>query len=139
MNEDSGASLNGPTFDSIYRREPLNSAVRVGYLLLCNNNSNNVEGNLKRKYFALRDHLHYYESESSYLAKEEPEGCIKLDTFYVTKTEVDGVLPNSNNSNPYDFTVYSYNPIVESYTCRAAGVEELEGWLGTLSGFSSMI
>ena len=124
-------------FDSIFRREKLQLAVRSGYLLLCGNSSSNMENNLKRRYFALFDHLYYYENEAAYLGREEPEGIIHLDVYYITKSYGKNPAGGSNNIN--DFTIFSYNPVIMTYTCRASNTDDLEAWFTTINGFSTMI
>lgn len=128
--------------NSVFRRENVHQgeALRTGYLLL--HIPGAKEGNnLKKKYFALLDHFQYYESESAYLANDEPEGVIKLDAFFITKTAARSGHTQSqvHNISNCDFTILTYNPNVMSYTCRAANNAEMEAWHATLSSFSDMI
>jgi hypothetical protein len=123
----------------VFRRETVRAgeALRTGYLLL--HIPGAKEGsNLKKKYFALLDHFQYYESESAYLANEEPEGVIKLDAFFITRAPARGTHTNSSTS-ANDFTILSYNPNVQPYTCRAGSAAEMEAWFATLSSYSNMI
>jgi len=97
--------------------------------------SESIHG-LKKKYFTLCDHLNYYENESSYLAKDEPEGVIKLDTYYVTKLAGDD---DSEDRNGNEFTLFSFSPFTIKYTLRASNNDEMEAWCATLSSFPCMI
>jgi len=126
----------------VFRRENIRAgeALRTGYLLL--HIPGAKEGsNLKKKFFALLDHLQYYESESAYLANEEPEGVIKLDAFFTTKGSGRSTPnPNVNSGNSAnDFTILTYNPSVLAYTCRASNAAEMEAWYATLCSYSKMI
>ncbi len=134
------ASAEKNNFDNPTRRVMQRTALRTGYLHMkccgiAGREGNDMHTLMKKKFFALFDHLQYYENESSYLAKENPEGIIKLDVYYVVKCE----NANEEERTHSEFTVYSYNPCIIEYTMRVQNADECDAWVATLSSFPSMI
>lgn len=147
--------LKNSDVDNINRRDPVKSALRCGYLSISFSSDHEHSGHhnhhhhhkhhddedistngMKKKYFTLCDHLNYYENEASYLARDEPEGVIKLDAYYITKLAGDDELENRNGN---EFSLFSFSPYAIKCTLRASNSDEMEAWCATLSSFPSMI